>query len=294
VTRPTSYRLRRSFAAGTAALALVALAGCGGDSGSTSNASDTSSASASPSATSPSETATSSSEPASEAASEAPSEPAGVSPEAGAELSADQFASLFETALDQATTANVQVETGSTVQMKGQIDFTTEPASVRMGGEIAGAGALDMILVDKVAYLSGKVFGTGDKWIKLDLDDSNSPLGALGDQLDPASSLEKLVDGIKSATYVGPEDVDGDSLDHYTAAIDTKALLKGLPAGTADAAGLPATVDYQVWFDSDGLIRKFSVDLGAGGTSGGTFSDWGTKVDIAAPPASQVTSMPGM
>ena len=81
---------------------------------------------------------------------------------------------------------------------------------------------------------------------------------------------------------------------HYTAVIDTEALLEGLPEAATGAAGLPATVDYQLWFDSDGLVRKFSVDLGTTGTSTGTFSDWGTKVDIAAPPAAEVTTMPGM
>ena len=67
----------------------------------------------------------------------------------------------------------------------------------------------------------------------------------------------------------------------------------GMVVGSG-AAGLPATVDYQLWFDGDGNFAKFSVDMGATGTSEGTFSDWGTKVDIQAPPASDVTSMPGM
>jgi hypothetical protein len=287
VTRPISSRLRRSLAAGTAALALVALAGCGGDDDSASTASDKSSTSASPSP-GPSEP-TSSSQAPSDAASDASD-----APEAGTELSADEFASVIQGALDEATTANVRVQTGSAMDLKGQVDFTTDPPSAQMHGDITGAGAIDTVLLDNVIYVKSEVFGTGDKWIKLDLDDPNSPLGALGDQLDPTSSLKNLLDGIKSATYTGEEDVDGETLDHYTAVIDTKALLKGLPAEAAGAAGLPATVDYQLWFDADGLIRKFSVDLGATGASEGTFSDWGTEVDIKAPPASQVTSMPGM
>jgi LppX/LprAFG-like lipoprotein len=287
VTRPTSYRLRRSFVAGMAALALAALAGCGGDDDSGSTASDESSTSASPSPT------TSQSPASSEAPSDAASE-AGNAPEPGAELSGDEFAVLMKDALDQATTANVRVKTGSAVDLKGQVDFTTDPPSAQMTGNITGAGDIETVLLDNVIYVKSKLFGTGDKWIKLDLNDPNSPLGALGDQLDPTSSLENLVDGIKSATYVGPEDVDGETLDHYSAVIDTKALLKGLPAEAAGAAGLPPTVDYQLWFDGDGLIRKFSVDLGTTGASEGTFSDWGTDVDIKAPPASQITSMPGM
>jgi len=285
VTRPASSRIRRSLVAGTATLALVALAGCGGDD-SPSTASDKASSSASASSSS---TAGSSESP-----TESSAESSADAPGTGDQLSGEQFAAILKGALDQATTADVRVQTGSALDMKGQLDFTSDPPSAQMSGEITGAGDLDMVLVDNVIYMKSKALGTADKWIKLSLDDPNSPLAALGDQLDPASSLENLVDGIKSATYVGSEDVDGDTLDHYTAVIDTKALLKGMPAQAAGAAGLPPTVDYQVWFDGDGFIRKFSVDMGTTGTSEGTFSNWGTKVDIAAPPASEVTSLPGM
>jgi LppX/LprAFG-like lipoprotein len=288
VTRPISYRLRRGLAAGTTALALVALAGCGGDDDSPASDKTSSSPSASTSDdASPSAAA-------SESPSDVASEGSGDAPEEGAELSADEFATVIKDALDQATTANVQATTGTAVNLTGQLDFTTDPPSAHMTGDLTGAGAVDMVLLDNVIYMKSKIFGSGDKWIKLDLDDPNSPLGALGDQLNPASSLENLVDGIKSATYVGNEDVDGEALDHYTAVIDTTSLLKGMPAAAAGSAGLPPTLNYEVWFDGDGFIRKFSVDMGTTGTSEGTFSDWGTPVDIAAPPASQVTSMPGM
>ena len=91
----------------------------------------------------------------------------------------------------------------------------------------------------------------------------------------------------------GVQDVDGETLDHYTATVDTKVLLEDLPTEAQGSSGLAPTVDYQMWFDQDGLIRKFSVDMGASvGTSEGTFDDWGTDVDIEAPPASEVTTMP--
>lgn len=293
MTRPVSHRVRRPLAAGVATLALIALAGCGGKD-EPSSASDTTSSSTSASST-PSDAAASGSASASTSESASDSASAGSgSAQAGAQLSADEFGKLVQGALDKATTANVTISSGTTLNATGQIDYTSDPASAKMTATIPQAGKLDMILLGKVIYMKGDVFGTGDKWVKLDLSDPNNPMSALGDQLDPAASLGKLVDGIQSATYVGKEDVDGDSLDHYTAVIDTKALLKGLPAGAASSAGLPATVNYELWFDGDGFIRKFSVDMGATGTSTGTFSDWGTKVDIAAPPASEVTTMPGM
>ena len=53
--------------------------------------------------------------------------------------------------------------------------------------------------------------------------------------------IEVFADAVTSATYLGAEDVDGESLDHYTATVDTAKLLQNLPsaaAGQADAARL--------------------------------------------------------
>jgi hypothetical protein len=288
--RLTTRRLKRSVAAGAAALTLLAAAGCGGDEDS--SASDTSSSSASAetsTTTSPSEDAS----PSEEASSEGDTGAA-----EGDEISAEEFGSLVEKALDEATTANVTIESSAGgiggLTGQGQIDYDSEPPAVKMTASIAQSGDIDMVLADNELYLKGAMFG-GQKWVKLSLDDPNSPLSAFGDQLDPAASLEKLVKGVQKATYVGEEDVDGDQLDHYTATVDTKSLLEDLPAEAQSAAGLPPTVDYQVWFDGDGLLRKFSVDMGGTiGTSSGTFSDWGTDVDIEAPAASEVTEMPGL
>ena len=142
MTRPISYRLRRSLAAGTATLAMVTLAGCGGDDSPSTASDDTSSsqdasASASTSAsTSPSEVA------ASESSSDAP--------EAGTKLSADEFGAIIKNALDKATTANVTLQSGSTLSATGQVDFTTDPSSAQMHAEVPQVGDLDVVLVDGV------------------------------------------------------------------------------------------------------------------------------------------------
>nr|WP_237448281.1 LppX_LprAFG lipoprotein [Nocardioides flavescens] len=204
---------------------------------------------------------------------------------------------MVKKALDDATTANVTIDTSggaAGLSGTGQVDYESEPPAVKMTATIAQMGDIDITLVDNTFYLKSSALG-GDKWVEVPLDDPNSPFGALGDQLDPAAGLEKLVDGVQSATYVGEEDVDGDELDHYTASVDTATLLKDLPAEAQGSSGLPATVEYEMWFDQDGLIRKFSADLGSTvGTTSGTFDDWGTDVDIEAPPASEVTQMPSL
>jgi hypothetical protein len=275
--------VRRSLAASAATIALLALAGCGGDD--TSKASDdTSSSAGASSSTGAMSTATSDTEADTSASADG-------SEAVGTEISGSEFASQISKALDQATTANVKLTSSAGLNATGQIDYKSDPPRSKMTATMAQVGDIDVILDGKVFYMKGKVFGSGDKWVKIDLSDPNSPMSALGDSLDPAASLEKLKDGIQKATYVGEE---GD-LKHYSATVDTKALLEGMgDAASAGASSLPATVDYQIWFDGDGNLAKFSVDLGAAGTTEAEFTDWGTDVDITAPPAADVTSMPGM
>jgi hypothetical protein len=271
--------VRRSLAASAAALSLLALAGCGSDDDS-STASDQSSASSSPSSDAgamSTETTDTEADTGSGAAQ-------------GEEISADEFSDILQKALDEATTANVELTSSMGLSATGQIDYTSDSPAVRMKTDMAQTGSLETILVGDEVYLKGAMFGGGDKWVKVDLNDASSPLSGMTDQLDPASALEKLKDGIQSAVYVGEED----GLDHYTATVDTKTMLGGTAAEGQGAAGLPDTVSYDLWFDGDGRFAKFSFDLGSTGKTEASFTDWGTDVDIAAPPAAEVTTMPGM
>ena len=49
--------------------------------------------------------------------------------------------------------------------------------------------------------------------------------------------IELFADAVTSATYDGAEDVDGESLDHYTATVDTEKLLQNLPSARGRPGG---------------------------------------------------------
>ena len=51
-------------------------------------------------------------------------------------------------------------------------------------------------------------------------------------------------------------------------------------------------MDYDAWFDADGLLRKVTTSMGKLGTTSVTYDDWGSPVSITAPPASDVMEMP--
>lgn len=264
--------VRRSLAAAALApLALTGLVACGSDSGSTS-ASDPTSTSASPSSASPSASA-------------------------GSTIAPADFTSLLQKGLDSVTTAHLTMsaDLGTTGSMKGtgDVDYSKDSPemAMKLSSDMTG-GDIDMRLVDKIIYMNlGKL--SGNKFLKIDLGAANSPFGAMGSQLDPKSSLQGLEKGLTSVTYVGQEDVDGQSLDHYKATADPKKFLDGMGSGaSAGASALPDEFDYDVWFDGDGRFTKLTLGMGSEGKVEMSLSDFGADVSIEAPPASQVTKMP--
>jgi hypothetical protein len=270
---------RRALAATAATAALLTLAGCGGNDSGSEKASDR------PAASSSATGDASESAGAGDSSSAAPAD--------GQELTGPEFADLLKGALDQATTAHITMDLGSSVGAgEGDADYTTTPPSLAMKLTMQALGGdVEVRLVDNTMYMKSPTFG--DKWVSISLDDPNSPLGALGDSLDVTKQFETFAAAVTTATFTGAEDVDGESLDHYAATVDTAKMLQNLPSQAAGQSDLPATMTQDWWFDSDGYIRQFSSDFG-GQTTVMKLSDWGADVTIEAPPSDEVTSMPGM
>jgi hypothetical protein len=227
-------------------------------------------------------------------------------PAAGSTVSAAQLAGLFKAAFEKASSAHVSLtSTGSTgIKADGDADYS-KPVKVQMTMTLPSMGQAEVRLVDNVLYL--KLAMLGDKYVKVDLNSPDNPLGPLvSSGLDPSSLVDGLEGAITKATYVGRENVDGDQLDHYSATVDTDKLLaaasSALPSNLASQtpsasslpSGVPATTTYDMWFDAQGYFRQMGIDLGDTGAFTAKFSNWGEKVDIEAPPADEVTDMPSL
>ena len=275
---------------GSAALVLtmgVGLAACSDDSG----ADETSS----------SATDTSSDESADEGASgEEGEEPAEASL---AELSAEEFYPAVMEAMREAETFAFETTSGSAGQtqtMSGQARFGDD--GVEMQASSTGAQAMEMILLDKAMYMKSPDLGTGDKWLKIDLSDPNSLFGMIGKATDP-EVMFKAMEAPKELELVGTEDVDGVEANHYRITLDPTQYLKAMEFPPAMADMLPDELVTEMWVDADDLPRKFTQTMqipAVGGgkptttTTEGSYSDFGTEVEIEEPPASQVTQQPGM
>jgi hypothetical protein len=274
--------VRRALATAAATATVLALAGCGGDDDKAADKSPSSSAPSASDSSSPADAATGDSEAAEESEGAA----------SGEQISGDEFAGLLSDAIGKATTAHLTMDLGAVGSAEGDADYTKAPPemAIKLTMDALG-GDVEMRLVDGTMYMKSPT--SGDKWIATSLDDPNSPLGSLGGSFDIKKQIEAFADAITSATYEGAEDVDGESLDHYIATVDTKKLMESLPSEAAGQAGVPASTTQEWWLDDDGLIRKFSTDLGGGLATVMTLSAWGEDVTIEAPPEDEVTTMPG-
>jgi hypothetical protein len=264
---------RRSLAAAVVApLTVLSLTACGSDQGKAADPAASSSASASPSAA-----------------------PTSQAPEAGSSVEPAELTALFATAFEKTTTAHATVESemmGGALSGSGDLDYTgsSPAASMVMKVDALGGDDIETRLVDGIMYMKMGSFTQG-KFAKIDLSDPKNPLGELGDTIDPQAALDKIGAAITEATYVGEEDVDGQAVQHYTASVNTAKVLDGLGQGTTGGASqMPKTMEYDVWFDSEGRLTKMVVDMAKLGSTTTTMSDFGTDVTIEAPPASEITT----
>ncbi|QQS01108.1 MAG: LppX_LprAFG lipoprotein [Austwickia sp.] len=211
-----------------------------------------------------------------------------------------------------ATTGSGTAGSSTGMPIVGDVDGR-DPANPKvkltMGGSGAG-GQIDMIMVDKVMYMSmGQL--TGGKYVKLTMDDIAKQSGVDVNQLtDPTAQLARAKDAIVKVSCVGREDVAGTKTAHLKVTMDSAKVMdaakgtatsgtgtSGSGAASSSPAtlpsGVPATMDTEMWVGADNRPVKV-----ASGTDQAkmtmTYSKWGEPVTITAPPAASVTTMPGM
>jgi hypothetical protein len=155
--------------------------------------------------------------------------------------------------------------------------------------EMSGAsfgGKATMIVTGGRIYVSMKNVSPAGKFVAVDPDDSSDPLAAtfasMLDEMDPRKTFDAFDGGLISVEFVRSETVGGVELDRYAVTMDTVKALKAQGKGVV--AGMPKTLVYSIWMDSDDLMRKVVFEM-QGVKMTMTADDWGQPVSIKAPPA---------
>lgn len=204
---------------------------------------------------------------------------------------------------------------------KGQADITTDLSSVlSAAGLPASNGSVELRYLqesgDPVVYVNAPALSSmipgGKPWVRLDLEQAGKSLGVdlnsmLAQAAQNPSSVLDMLRAAGSVDTVGTETLDGVQTTHYKATIDL-AKAAGLMGGPASEAvqhlidnGGPSTLPVDVWIGSDGYVRKLTVDeTVANGTESATvhlnlgLSDYGTAVNVTAPPSDDTLDATGL
>jgi len=215
----------------------------------------------------------------------------------GEEVDKDAFVEDMAAGMEEASTAHVTMSVGmgdEPLEGEGDVDYTTTPVSMSLEMTMPMIDQpLDMRLVEGVMYMNlGQM--TNDKFVKYDLTDpENLPpeMQGMADQMDPLAVFEEFGPALSKVTYVGEEDVDGDTLKHFTMVLDPSKV-EAFGELPADSKDIPDEMTYDAWFDDEFRIRQVKSDDGGEMSMESTFSEWGEPVEIEAPPASDVVETP--
>ncbi len=283
----TTGRRRTLLAGGLAALLLTALTACGGDEPAEETEPAAESATSSPSE--------SESEPAESEESDTPEASSGG-------LSEDELVDAMASAMEDYGSAHIEMKSdGAAGKMdaEGDVSYGGDSPSMQMTMKMpalsSSGGDIEMRLLDGVMYMSMPPMTPAGKFMKIDTNDPNGPLGGmdgLSDQMDPRASLDAFKKGLEKLEYVGEEEVDGETMGHYVLTVDTEAALEANGGMAGSTQGVPKTITYDLWLDGDNLMRKMAFDL-MDTKMTMTMSDWGKPVDVKAPPASAIVTQPG-
>ncbi|MCX5385026.1 hypothetical protein [Streptomyces sp. NBC_00083] len=211
-------------------------------------------------------------------------------------------------------------DAGGDIEMSGVQSWDPAAMDMTMSGSAfaqAGEDAPDkirMIQLDNVMYMDmGSALSKemqGKRWMKMDLGaladaggaGASAPsLTSGAEKQDPAQQLAILTDS-PNVKHLGTEQIDGVQAEHYkgTLTIDEMAAsnqaLDGMSAqdrkkllDTAKQAGIKG-YDTELWINKDGypVQMNLGITMPEGKTSiSAHYSDYGTKVAVAAPPAAQ-------
>ncbi|SEC17573.1 hypothetical protein SAMN05428945_2234 [Streptomyces sp. 2224.1] len=165
--------------------------------------------------------------------------------------------------------------------------YAEDAVYMNMGGALPGGGGKPWTKYP-YSFLSKKLGGTG------------TLLQEALQKADPSQAIELLA-ASGSAKAVGTEDVGGVQATHYTGTLELDQLSDKLGKDLRDmmrkqlAKGGAKSEQLDVWIDSHDLLVKKREKLGGKQPSDSTvfYTGYGTKVDVAPPPADQTTTAPG-
>jgi hypothetical protein len=221
------------------------------------------------------------------------------------QLTGEEFFPTMLQAMQDAGTATFEMTStseggpgASNLEMSGDARFGAD--SVDMKAASSGAGGFSMVYVDGVLYMQGQGLDLGDAtWLKVDTNKASqesSLFGALARTANPMDTFAAM-GAPDELELLGEETVDGVPTHHYRIGYASRKFAEAMQMPPALAKFLPKQIGVELWVDADDLPRRFHQEVETSIPNGptsttvvdGSYSDFGTEVEIEAPADSEVT-----
>ncbi|WP_310963101.1 LppX_LprAFG lipoprotein [Nocardioides terrisoli] len=207
-------------------------------------------------------------------------------------LTKADFVQTVSSAVGAQKTAHVAVRS-QLLKVDGDVSYAGKASAMAMTLAVNGQKG-EVRIVDGVLYMSMPGLTPAGKFVKLTASDPNiGPLIGQIRNFGPQGNLEAMSKGLQKVQYIGADTVDGAKVDHYKVTVDARAMLKQMGTAVPKAAKdkIPHTVTYDMYLDSNHLMRRIVIDL-MGQQTRVDVTNWGKPVHISAPPASDLVAKP--
>ncbi|MEV6827219.1 hypothetical protein [Amycolatopsis sp. NPDC051102] len=234
-----------------------------------------------------------------------------------------QLASASKQGTEKSKSAKFSMEgsaAGQSITATGAMAFDGADTKFSMTSTAAGQ-TTEMRMVDKVMYIKlpaeeRKQMGTDKAWAKISADGTDPVSQALGgalsqsaEQSDPGKMLDQVS---KTGRIISSDqtELNGEQVNHYKVELDIAKAVDQFTGQVPAAArekltemlkGKDIKIPAELWLNKDNLPVQVTMDqaplMQALGAPAGDakfamkYSDWGTQVDVAAPPADQVVDL---
>lgn len=197
---------------------------------------------------------------------------------------------------DEASTrVQMRMEGAASLSLDGRMKLSDDPSDSEMELTMTGMGSqeFDMRMVDRMIYVSGAPFTPKGKWFAIDPSDSQNPMAQQFSGVIEGSDLNTTFDafeaGLRDVEHIGPEEIDGEPVQHYRFSVDAAAAMKA--QGKQVPSVMPQGLAYDVYLTEDDLMRRVGFEM-SGVNAVIDATEWGEDVDVEAPAQEDIVSTP--
>jgi hypothetical protein len=224
----------------------------------------------------------------------------------------DELADTISAQTASHNTAHVSFDVaGGTDAVRGEGSYRITPKLAADFSLTGADGPTRFIVIDKTIYLrladkSRAELGVTKPWVRFTPGGSDTrskaltyAAGSMTEQADIGAQLEKMR---RAGTVTGTtaETLAGQQTTRYAIDVDVAKLIT-IERDPGLRAGLQAlrkrgvtTIPYQLWVDGQNLPAQITVTVPGeqSGTVTMRYTNWGSRVEVTAPPADQVADLP--